>query len=72
MTRLASSEAPAAPTGRLALRLDELAAALGVSRRSIERARARGAFPKPDARLGRVVLWKPETVAAWLAKGGRA
>ena len=72
MTRPSPSEAPAAPTGRLAWRLDELAAALGVSRRSIERARARGAFPRPDARLGRVVLWKPETVAGWLEEGGRA
>ena len=52
------------------LTIDELAKALGVSRRSIERARARGAFPWPDARLGRVVLWRPETVAGWLEKGG--
>lgn len=73
MTRPFPSETPGGPRGpRLAYRLDELAAAFGVSRRTVERARARGAFPEPDARLGRVPLWKPSTVAGWLEKGGRA
>ena len=57
---------------RLALRLDEIAESLGVSRRSLERARASGKFPKPDIRLGRTVLWTPETIAGWLRKGGNA
>ena len=73
MTRPSPSEAPGGPQGpRLAYRLDELAALLGVSRRSIERARARGAFPRPDVRLGRVVLWRPETIQRWVENGGRA
>jgi predicted DNA-binding transcriptional regulator AlpA len=57
--------------GRLALRLDELAAALGVSRRAIERERSAGRFPRPDRIIGRMPLWSPETIRAWLEKGGR-
>jgi predicted DNA-binding transcriptional regulator AlpA len=57
--------------GRLALRLDELAAALGVSRRAIERERSAGRFPPPDRRIGRMPLWSPATIRAWLERGGR-
>ena len=57
---------------RLTLRLDELAAALGVSRRAIERERSAGRFPKPDLSIGRMPLWRPETIARWLEGGGRA
>ena len=70
--------APDAPTpdtdplaGRLALRLDELAAALGVSRRAIERERSAGRFPRPDRVVGRMPLWRPETVVGWLEGGAR-
>jgi hypothetical protein len=52
--------------GRLTLRLDELAAALGVSRRAIERERSAGRFSKPDAVIGRMPLWTPETIHQWL------
>jgi len=57
---------------RLALRFDEVAAALGVSRRLLERERSAGRFPPADHTIGRVPLWKRETVAAWLdsSKGG--
>jgi predicted DNA-binding transcriptional regulator AlpA len=55
---------------RLALRLDEVAAALGVSRRAVERVRAAGRFPRPDRTLGRMPLWRVETVRAWLEGGG--
>jgi predicted DNA-binding transcriptional regulator AlpA len=64
----APEAAPAAE--RLALRLDEVAAALGVSRRAIERERAAGRFPRPDLTIGRMPLWKPETIKAWLEGGG--
>jgi predicted DNA-binding transcriptional regulator AlpA len=56
---------------RMTLRLDEVAASLGVCRRAIERERAAGRFPLPDARLGKVPLWKPETIQAWLERSGR-
>jgi hypothetical protein len=47
---------------RLAYRLDEVAEALRVSRRHVERQLSAGRFPKPDLRLGRVSLWSVETV----------
>ena len=56
---------------RMTLRLDDLAAALGVSRRAVERERAAGRFPKPDLLLGRMPLWKVETIRAWIERGGR-
>ncbi len=55
----------------MALRIDEVAAALGLSRRAIERERAAGRFPKPDAIVGKMPLWKPETVRGFLERGGR-
>jgi predicted DNA-binding transcriptional regulator AlpA len=57
---------------RLTLRLDELAAALGVSRRAIERERSAGRFPRPDLVMGRMPLWRPDTIRDWLEGGGRA
>jgi predicted DNA-binding transcriptional regulator AlpA len=56
---------------RLALRLDEVARALGVSRRAIERERSAGRFPAPDLLIGRMPLWKPETIRQWVERGGR-
>jgi predicted DNA-binding transcriptional regulator AlpA len=56
--------------GRLALRLDDVAAAVGVSRSAIERERRAGRFPKPDRTVGRMPLWTPATIRAWL-EGGR-
>jgi hypothetical protein len=53
------------PVDRLTYRLDELAAALGVSRRAIERERAAGRFPRPDLSLGRIPLWSRDLVRAW-------
>jgi predicted DNA-binding transcriptional regulator AlpA len=61
-------EVPPAPF-RLAYRLDEVAAALGVSRRLIERERSAGRFPKPDLTIGRAPLWTRETLTAWVARG---
>jgi hypothetical protein len=55
----------------MAYRLDELAAGLGVSRRVLERERAAGRLPKPDLYIGRMPLYRPETIRAWLERGGR-
>jgi hypothetical protein len=59
------------PVPRLAYRLDDLAAALNMSRRALERERSAGRLPKPDLHIGRAPLWKPETIRAWLERGGR-
>jgi predicted DNA-binding transcriptional regulator AlpA len=58
-----------AVVGRLALRLDELAAALGVSRRAIERERSAGRFPPPDKVVGRMPIWSPDTIRRWVEGG---
>ena len=57
-------------SGRLALRLDEVARALGVSRRAVERERSAGRFPKPDLAVGKMPLWSPETIRRWVEGGG--
>jgi len=49
------------------LSLGEIAAYLGVGRRTVERWRAGGVLPKPDLERGRVKRWKPSTLASWLA-----
>jgi predicted DNA-binding transcriptional regulator AlpA len=56
---------------RLVLRLDEVVASLGVSRRAIERRRSAGKFPRPDLTIGRMPLWRPETLRAWIEAGGK-
>jgi predicted DNA-binding transcriptional regulator AlpA len=58
--------------GRLALRFNDVAKALGVSRRTLERERSAGRFPKPDLTIGRMPLWGPETIRRWVEGGGRA
>lgn len=79
MTRRPSSvipmPAPAAPSappplGRLAFRLDEVAATLGVSRRTLERERSAGRFPQPDLHVGKCPLWAPATIARYVTEGG--
>jgi predicted DNA-binding transcriptional regulator AlpA len=82
MTRSLAPEAPVEPEAaangrpanppveRLALRFDEVAAALGVSRRLLERKRAAGRFPRPDLKIGRCPLWRPETIRRWVEGGG--
>jgi predicted DNA-binding transcriptional regulator AlpA len=62
-------EPPTIP--RVTWRLDEIAKALGVSRRVIERERSAGRLPKPDMVLGRMPLWRVETIQDWIGKGGR-
>ncbi len=65
-----SLDAPPFFAGRLTLRLDEVALALGMSRRTIERERSAGQFPKPDLHIGKAPLWKPETILRWIDGGG--
>jgi predicted DNA-binding transcriptional regulator AlpA len=55
---------------RLALRIEEVARSLGVGRRTLERLRARDGFPRPDLTIGRMPLWRPETIRAWIEGGG--
>ena len=61
---------PAAPIERMTWRLDDVAKALGISRRAIERERSAGRFPRPDMILGRMPLWRPETIRGWVEGGG--
>jgi predicted DNA-binding transcriptional regulator AlpA len=58
------------PLDRLTLRLDELADSFGISRRTLERERSAGRFPKPDLLIGKMPLWRPETIDRWIDGGG--
>jgi predicted DNA-binding transcriptional regulator AlpA len=58
-------------TERLTWRLEDICRALGISRRSLERERSAGRFPRPDLRIGRMPLWAPETIRRWVEAGGR-
>src|SRR4051812_31333705 len=49
-----------APVPRLALRLDEVAAAVGMSRRAIEREKSAGRLPPPDKFIGKCPVWSVE------------
>ena len=66
----ARSEAPA-PVERLTYRLADLAKALGISRRALERERSAGRLPRPDLSIGRMPLWRVETIRRWIERGGR-
>jgi predicted DNA-binding transcriptional regulator AlpA len=54
----------------LTWRLDAIAKALGVSRRTLERERSAGRFPPPDLSIGKMPLWRPETIRRWVERGG--
>ena len=54
------------PVERLALRIDEVADSLGMSRRAIERERSAGRFPAADLHIGKAPLWRVETIRDWL------
>jgi hypothetical protein len=60
-----------AKVDRLTYRLDELAAALGVSRRVLERERAAGRVPQPNLYVGKMPLFCVDTIVDWLKKHGR-
>ncbi len=55
----------------MAYRIDEFADAIRVSRRVFERERSAGRIPPPDRKLGKMPLWRRETIDKWLAEGGR-
>ncbi len=55
----------------LTWRLDAIAKALGISRRTLERERSAGRFPPPDLSIGKMPLWRPETIRRWVEGGGR-
>ena len=59
------------PVERLTLRLDELAQALGVHRRTLDRERSAGRLPKPDLHIGKCPLWRVGTIRDWLGRGGK-
>lgn len=56
---------------RLTLRLGDIAKAPGISRRPLERERSAGRFPPPDLHIGKMPLWRPETIRAWIEQGGQ-
>jgi predicted DNA-binding transcriptional regulator AlpA len=56
---------------RLTDRLAEVAKMLGISRRTLERERAAGRFPRPDLHVGKAPLWKIETLRSWIEGQGR-
>jgi predicted DNA-binding transcriptional regulator AlpA len=58
------------PLPRLALRMAEVVKSLGISRRTLERERSAGRFPPPDLHIGKAPLWRPETLRAWVERGG--
>ena len=62
---------PNSPIERLTYRFAELALALGVSKRTLERQRGSGKLLKPSIRIGKTPLWFREHVRDWLARGGR-
>lgn len=53
------------------LRLAQVAATLGISRRTFERERSAGRFPAPDIKIGKTPLWRPGTVQSWIVAQSR-
>ena len=51
---------------RIVYRYNDLARKLGVCTRTLDRERSAGRFPQPDQRIGRCLLYKPQTIQAWL------
>lgn len=52
------------------LRTEDMPYAIGVSRPTFFRLRAKGLFPEPDFRWGRAVGWLPSTIEKYLEAGG--
>lgn len=48
------------------LRIGEVAKILGIARRTFERMLSAGTFPTHDLNLGRIKVWRPSTVQAWI------
>ncbi len=60
-----SGTAPSSSPGSL-LRPKDVARRLNISIRTFERLLSAGKFFRPDLRIGRLTLWKPETVGRWI------
>jgi hypothetical protein len=50
----------------LLVRLNDLPTLTRIGKRTIERLRASGKLPKPDLRVGKMPLWKVETIRDWI------
>lgn len=82
MRRPPSAEAAARPSGvhklagpiEPALSIDDVCKVRNESRRTGERERSAGHWPKPDFHVGtggrKSPRWLPETIRRWLAEGG--
>jgi predicted DNA-binding transcriptional regulator AlpA len=53
------------------LSLDGVARFLATSRRTVERLRAAGKFPRPDLHLNRMPRWQRQTILNWIERGGK-
>jgi hypothetical protein len=62
---------PAPPIEPLLWTFATVFKSLGVSRRTIERERSAGRFPKPDLFIGRRPMWKPTTIRLWIEDQSR-
>jgi len=49
---------------------DDIADALRVDKRTLDRLRSAGKLPKPDLFIFRSSRWRPETIRAWIESGG--
>jgi predicted DNA-binding transcriptional regulator AlpA len=67
---LADLQSKVALPARLTWRKADLAAAIGISERTIERELSAGRFPRPDLKVGKMPLWTPETIRRWVESGG--
>ena len=56
------------PVPRLALSLRELAAAVGVSERTVRAWKAAGLLPAPGLCIGGVQRWSTATITQWLTE----
>ena len=79
-TQIATANLEAVVANERLLRPKDVTRRLNISSRTFERLLSAGSFPKPDLRIGRVTLWKPETLTFWIesesarqrGRGGRA
>lgn len=61
---------PAASVREPLLSVRDVCRILACCRRSVEKHRAAGRFPKPDCHVGRSPRWERTTLDAWIAEGG--
>jgi hypothetical protein len=54
----------------VAVRKRQAARMVGICPRLLERLRAAGKFPAPDATAGKCPLWTRSTLEAWISAGG--